>query len=198
VVGCWCSEKSTAGWLLVAGLFLEKSTAGSWLIRQMNKPLTGTEIGKYNLFHNGGRWSLCSALTSPLCHASARAMPEVVASRGSLWPPVQPHVPQQQMTHRAQAHQNAGDGRQRIPVTPVCRDLCQQAIALHSLCEWKQEHPHKEVENPCAYLHAPRGRAHMSLAVSPSKYYGGVVSHAPLPLLVLGGVLPRWQNQHQH
>jgi hypothetical protein len=30
-------EKSTAGWLLVAGLFREKSTAGWWLISQANK-----------------------------------------------------------------------------------------------------------------------------------------------------------------
>jgi hypothetical protein len=30
-------EKSTAGWLLVAGLFWEKSTAGWWLINQTNR-----------------------------------------------------------------------------------------------------------------------------------------------------------------
>jgi hypothetical protein len=30
-------EKSTAGWLLVAGLFWEKSTAGWWLISQANR-----------------------------------------------------------------------------------------------------------------------------------------------------------------
>jgi hypothetical protein len=30
-------EKSTAGWLLVAGLFWEKSTAGWWLISQTNR-----------------------------------------------------------------------------------------------------------------------------------------------------------------
>jgi hypothetical protein len=31
-------EKSTAGWLLVAGLFWEKSTAGWWLISRTNRP----------------------------------------------------------------------------------------------------------------------------------------------------------------
>jgi hypothetical protein len=30
-------EKSTAGWLLVAGLFWEKSTAGWWLISRTNR-----------------------------------------------------------------------------------------------------------------------------------------------------------------
>jgi hypothetical protein len=30
-------EKSTAGWLLVAGLFWEKSTAGWWLISRANR-----------------------------------------------------------------------------------------------------------------------------------------------------------------
>jgi hypothetical protein len=30
-------EKSTAGWLLVAGLFREKSSAGWWLISQANE-----------------------------------------------------------------------------------------------------------------------------------------------------------------
>jgi hypothetical protein len=30
-------EKSTAGWLLVAGLFREKSTVGWWLISQANR-----------------------------------------------------------------------------------------------------------------------------------------------------------------
>jgi hypothetical protein len=32
-------DKSTAGWLLMAGLFWEKSTAGWWLISQMNRAL---------------------------------------------------------------------------------------------------------------------------------------------------------------
>jgi hypothetical protein len=43
-VGWWlelvCShfwEKSTASWLLMAGLFREKSTAGWWLISQANR-----------------------------------------------------------------------------------------------------------------------------------------------------------------
>jgi hypothetical protein len=33
-------EKSTVGWLLVAGLFWEKSTAGWWLISQTNRALS--------------------------------------------------------------------------------------------------------------------------------------------------------------
>jgi hypothetical protein len=32
-------EKSTVGWLPVAGLFREKNTAGWWLISQANKTL---------------------------------------------------------------------------------------------------------------------------------------------------------------
>jgi hypothetical protein len=35
LAGCWW--KSTADWLLVAGLFWEKSTAGWWLISQANR-----------------------------------------------------------------------------------------------------------------------------------------------------------------
>jgi hypothetical protein len=37
-------DKSTAGWLLVAGLLWEKSTAGWWLISQANRAVVGSVI----------------------------------------------------------------------------------------------------------------------------------------------------------
>jgi hypothetical protein len=37
-------EKSTAGWLLVAGLFWEKSTAGWWLISRTNSRLCNAPV----------------------------------------------------------------------------------------------------------------------------------------------------------
>jgi hypothetical protein len=49
-------EKSTAGWLLVAGLFWEKSTAGWWLISRTNRLLHRS--GKSKLWSSSDRWSI--------------------------------------------------------------------------------------------------------------------------------------------
>jgi hypothetical protein len=70
-------EKSTVGWLLVAGLFWEKSTAGWWLISQTNRVLVvdgrggGGSIRRFHPSAIRGQGPIPSV--RPTCSAHATA-----------------------------------------------------------------------------------------------------------------------------
>jgi hypothetical protein len=72
-------EKSTDGWLLVAGLFWEKSTASWWLISQTNKAkiiiiILGKKLFRVCSFYKKKRHSVETSSYHPTCE-SRKSLP---------------------------------------------------------------------------------------------------------------------------